>query len=109
MHPLGIRRSLYEKHPWLALNIYLAFAEAKRISQAEMFETAALKIGYPWIVSAAQEAQEVLGPDIFPYGVESSKPTLDAAIRYSMEQFMAVRTVTIEELFPPNTLTVPKT
>lgn len=109
MHPLGIRRSLYEKHPWLALNIYLAFAEAKRISQAEMFETAALKIGYPWIVSAAQEAQEVLGPDIFPYGVESSKPTLDAAIRYSMEQFMALRTVTIEELFPPNTLTVPKT
>jgi 4,5-dihydroxyphthalate decarboxylase len=109
MHPLGLRRELYEKHPWLALNLYLAFSEAKRISQAELFETAALKIGLPWLVSSVLSAQEVLGPDIFPYGVESSRPTLTAAIRYSMEQYMAVRPVTIEELFPPNTLMAPKT
>ena len=108
MHPLGLRRQLYEKHPWLALNIYLAFAQAKRISQAELFETAALKIGLPWAVSSALSAQEVLGPDIFPYGVASSRRTLEAAIRYSMEQHMAVRAVTIEELFPPNTLDEPK-
>jgi 4,5-dihydroxyphthalate decarboxylase len=63
----------------------------------------------PWIVSAALEAQDVLGPDIFPYGVEASRPTLEAAIRYSTEQYMAVRPVTIEELFPPNTLDTPKT
>jgi 4,5-dihydroxyphthalate decarboxylase len=109
MHPLGIRRELYEKHPWIALNLYLAFSEAKRISQAEMFETAALKIGHPWIVSSAQAAQDVLGPDIFPYGVEASRPTLEAAIRYSMEQYTAVRPITIEEMFPENTLVDPKT
>ena len=109
MHPLGIRRELYEKHPWIALNLYLAFSEAKKISQAEMFETAALKIGHPWIVSAAQEAQEVLGPDIFPYGVEASRPTLEAAIRYGTEQYMSVRPITIEEMFPENTLVEPKT
>jgi 4,5-dihydroxyphthalate decarboxylase len=109
MHPLGLRREIYDKHPWLALNLQLAFDKAKQISQAEMFETAALKIGHPWIVSSAQAAQEVLGPDIFPYGVEASRPTLEAAIRYSMEQYMAVREVTIEELFPANTLVVPKT
>jgi 4,5-dihydroxyphthalate decarboxylase len=109
MHSLGIRRELYEKHPWIALNIYLAFSEAKRISQAEFLETAALKIGHPWIVSSVQAAQDVLGPDIFPYGVEASRPTLEAAIRYSMEQYMAVRPVTIEEMFPPNTLVDPKT
>jgi 4,5-dihydroxyphthalate decarboxylase len=108
MHPLGLRREIYDKHPWLALNIYLAFAEAKRISQAELFETAALKIGLPWGVSSALSAQEVLGPDIFPYGVAASRKTLEAAIRYSMEQHMAVRPVTIEELFPLNTLDEPK-
>jgi 4,5-dihydroxyphthalate decarboxylase len=109
MHPLGIRRSLYEKHPWLALNLYLAFSEAKRISQADMLETAALKIGHPWIVSSVQSAQDVMGADIFPYGVEASRPTLEAAIRYSTEQYMAVRPVTVEELFPPNTMSEPKT
>ena len=55
--------------------------KAKQISQREMFETAALKIGHPWIVSSAQSAQDVMGPDIFPYGVEASMPTLEAAIR----------------------------
>jgi 4,5-dihydroxyphthalate decarboxylase len=109
MHPVGIRRELYDKHPWLALNLYLAFSEAKRISQADLFETAALKIGLPWVVSSALSAQEVMGPDIFPYGVEASRPTLEAAIRYSMEQYMAVRPITIDEMFPPNTLTDPKT
>lgn len=109
MHPIGIRRDVYEKHPWLAFNLYKAFSEAKRISQAELFETAALKIGLPWVVSASLEAQDVMGPDIFPYGVEASRPTLEAAIRYSMEQHMAVRKVSIEELFPDSVLDEPKT
>ena len=74
-----------------------------------MFETAALKIGHPWIVSAAQSAQDVMGPDIFPYGVDASRPTLEAAIRYTVEQHIVVRPVAIEELFPANTLNEPKT
>lgn len=109
MHPVGIRRDIYEKHPWLAFNLYKAFAEAKRISQADLFETAALKIGLPWVVSSALGAQDVMGDDIFPYGVAASRPTLEAAIRYSMEQHMAVRTVAVEELFPPTVLDEPKT
>lgn len=109
MHPVGIRRDVYEKHPWLAFNLYKAFVQAKLISQAELFETAALKIGLPWVVSSALSAQEVLGPDIFPYGVKASLPTLEAAIRYSTEQHMAVRQVTVEELFPATVLDEPKT
>jgi 4,5-dihydroxyphthalate decarboxylase len=109
MHPVGIRRDIYEQHPWLAFNLYKAFVEAKRISQAELFETAALKIGLPWVVSSALSAQDVMGPDIFPYGVEASRPTLEAAIRYSMQQHMAVRQVGIQELFPATTMDEPKT
>ncbi len=75
----------------------------------DLFETAALKIGLPWVVSSALSAQQVLGPDIFPYGVEASRPTLEAAIRYSMEQHMAVRKVTVAELFPATVMDDPKT
>lgn len=109
MHPIGIRRDVYEKHPWLAANLYKAFSDAKRITQAELFETAALRVGLPWLVSSALSAQEVLGPDIFPYGVEASRKTLDAAIRYSMEQHTAVRAVAVDELFPATTMEEPKT
>jgi 4,5-dihydroxyphthalate decarboxylase len=103
MHPVGIRRDVYDKNPWVASNLYRAFCEAKAISQAELFETAALKVGLPWVVSSAQAAAEVLGPDIFPYGVDASRPTLEAAIRYSVEQHMAVRRISIEEMFPATT------
>jgi len=65
MHAIGIRRDVYEKNPWLAVNIYQAFSQAKQITQAELFETAALRVGLPWVVSSALSAQEVLGPDIF--------------------------------------------
>src|SRR5262249_48515706 len=33
MHLIGIRRDLAERHPWLAVNVQKAFAEAKAIAQ----------------------------------------------------------------------------
>jgi hypothetical protein len=50
-----------------------------------------------------------MGPDIFPYGVEASRPTPEAAIRYSMQQHMAVRQIGIQERFPAPTMDEPKT
>ena len=109
MHLVGIRRELYEKHPWIARNLYQAFCEAKRISQAELFETAALRIGLPWLVSSAEGARKVLGDDIFPYGYENSLPTLKTMSRHLMEQCIAIRPVDPEELFPATTMVDPKT
>ncbi len=109
MHVIGIRREIYEKHPWIARNLYQAFSEAKRISQADLFETAALRIGLPWLVSSAEGARRLIGDDVFPYGYESSLPSLDAMSRYMTEQFIAVRRVDPEELFPATTMVDPKT
>jgi len=108
MHLVGIRRALYERHPWLARNLYQAFCAAKKISQAELFETAALKIGLPWLVSSAEGARKVLGDDIFPYGYQNSLPTLQAMSRYLVEQYIALRPVDPEELFPATTMDDPK-
>jgi len=109
MHVLGIRRELHEKHPWLARNLYQAFCEAKGITQAELFETAALRVGLPWLVASAERSRAALGEDIFPYGYENSLPTLAAMSRYMVEQSIAVRPVDPEELFPATTMSDPKT
>jgi 4,5-dihydroxyphthalate decarboxylase len=108
MHLLGIRRSLYEQHPWIARNLYQAFCEAKAITQEELFEITALKIGLPWVVSSAESARKVLGDDIYPYGYESALPTLKAMSRFLMEQHITVRPVDPEELFPATTMSEPK-
>jgi 4,5-dihydroxyphthalate decarboxylase len=108
MHCVGIRRDVHAEHPWLAASLMKAFTAAKKISEAELFETAALKIGMPWIVSASQAAREVLG-DLFPYGFASSRRTLEAMCRYSVEQGIAARRVEPEELFVKSTLDEAKT
>lgn len=109
MHPIGLRRELHEKHPWLAANVYQAFSEAKRLSQQDLFETAALKIGLPWLVSSAESARALFGNDIFPYGYANALPTLNAMSRYMVDQHIAVRHVGPEELFPASVMSDWKT
>jgi len=104
MHAVGIRNDVHERHPWLAASLYKAFAAAKRIAQGDLFEVTALKIGLPWIASAAQSTRALMGEDFWPYGVEANRKTLEAMTRYSFEQGLAVRRLAIAELFAPGTL-----
>lgn len=109
MHALGIRNDVHERHPWLAASLYKAFSVAKRISQAEFFHTTALKIGLPWVVSAAQEARALIGEDFWPCGVEANRKTIEPMLRYAHEHGTALRKVEIPELFAGTVLVQPKT
>ena len=104
MHALGIRRDVHDAHPWLAASLYKAFSAAKALSQRDLFEVTALKIGLPWIVQEAQATRALMGEDFWPYGVEANRVTLEAMTRYSFEQGLAVRQLAPDELFAPTTL-----
>jgi 4,5-dihydroxyphthalate decarboxylase len=104
MHALGIRRDVAEKHPWLASSVMKAFAQAKQIADADLREVVALKIGLPWIAAEVESTIGVMGPDFWPYGVRASRPTLEAMARYSYEQYLAVRQLSVEEMFVASTL-----
>jgi len=101
MHALGVRNDVHERHPWLATSLYKAFAEAKRLSTADLFEFTALKIGLPWITSHARQTSELMGEDFWPYGIEANRHTLEVMTRYSFEQGLAVRKLGVDELFAP--------
>jgi 4,5-dihydroxyphthalate decarboxylase len=45
-----------------------------------------------------------MGHDFWPYGVEPNRKTLETMTRYSYEQGLAVRKLSVEELFVPGTL-----
>jgi 4,5-dihydroxyphthalate decarboxylase len=104
MHAVGIRSELHRQHPWLAASIYKAFAEAKRLADAEFAETTALKIGLPWVNAEYDATREVMGDDYWSYGIEGNRKTLDAMARYSFEQGLAVRLLSVEEMFAPSTM-----
>jgi len=100
MHALGIRRETHEQNRWLAASLYKAFAQAKRIADAEFAETTALKIGLPWVTAEFEATKDVMGEDFWSYGLnEANRRTLSAMARYSHEQGLAVRLVGVEEMF----------
>ena len=104
MHALGIRKDLLAKEPWIAMSLYKAFVQAKKIADEEFFEVTALKIGLPWIGIEAQETRELMGHDFWPYGVLENQTTLEAMVRYSFEQGLANKKLNITDLFVSSTI-----
>ena len=99
MHAIGIRRSIVEKYPWVAVNVYKAFVKAKALCMHELSEIGHLATTLPWPVAAYDRARASMGADFWPYGAHENKLPLETLARYSFEQGLSVRQVPFEEMF----------
>jgi 4,5-dihydroxyphthalate decarboxylase len=108
MHMVGIRKSLVEKHPWLPVNVYKAFLEAKRIVEKDLNEICHLMAMLPWVVHEFNAARALMGEDYWPYGFAENRKVLDTFTRYHQEQGLSARKVAPEELFAASTLELSK-
>ena len=104
MHTVAIRRSLYEKHPWVAQSLYKAFVQAQRETYDDLYVTAALKAMLPWLTKHVEDARALMGDDFWPYGFAPNRETLATFLRYHHEQGLSKRQLQPEELFAPETL-----
>ncbi|MCA1644582.1 MAG: hypothetical protein LC797_03635, partial [Chloroflexi bacterium] len=100
-HGMVVRRSIYEKHPWVALNLFNAFSHARDRASARLRELAAthLELGL-----LGPEARKALAVEPYPYGVTSNKLVLETVAQYSHEQGLTPRVMQMEEIFAPSTL-----
>lgn len=104
MHVLALRRDVYERNRWLAMNLFQAFLEAKRRSMARVSEFGLSHLPLPWIPDHVRQWREIAGEDFWPYGVEPNRPTLEAFLQYGYEQGVCRKRLKIEDLFAPETL-----
>ena len=104
MHTIIINREIYRQNPWIAVNLYKAFCQAKGIAMKSYTETAALRVTLPWVISEVERTKEILGEDWWPYGLASNKKTLETFLRYHHEQGLSDRLMMLEELFAPETM-----
>jgi 4,5-dihydroxyphthalate decarboxylase len=104
MHAVGIRRDVLDANPWLASSVFKAFAEAKRLADADLAETTALKIGLPWVAAEYEKTCDLMGVDFWPYGIEKNRHTLETMARYSHEQGLATRVLPVDEMFAKGAL-----
>jgi 4,5-dihydroxyphthalate decarboxylase len=98
MHTLALKRSVYERHPWLAVSLYKAFCQARDLAARWRYDTDALAVSLPWLIDEIERSREVA----WDYSIEGSRPTLEALVRYLDEQKLTRRRMSVEELFAPN-------
>ena len=101
MHIIAITRDIYERHRWVAMNLFKAFDEARRRSIGRISGLTASRVPVPWLADYVDRWRRLFGSDYWPYGLEPNRTTLDAFCRYAFEQGVCHRKVAAEELFPP--------
>jgi len=103
MHAVAMRNDVIDAHPWLPEAVFNAYSQAKQM-QYEAMRTQWSFGTLPWFGQEFEETRAVMGENFWPYGVDANRKTLEALFQYSYEQGLAMRRLTVEELFHPSTM-----
>ncbi len=106
MHTVVLRRDVYERYPWAAVSLYKAFCQARDETIERMFEADALSVSLAWSVAYAEQERDLFGPEMWAYGFEANRPTLEALKGYLAEQGLLERDFPIEQAFAASTLEI---
>ena len=101
MHAVVIKKEKLEQHPWIAMNLFKVFEEAKKRSLQRLSSLVNSRVAIPWSHIAVERAQTLFGEDMWPYGIEANRCTLEAFTQFCFEQGVTDRRVPLSELFPP--------
>jgi len=100
-HGMAIKREIYEANPWIAINLLKAFTTANRIAEDERqqhmtyhFETGLVPAEY----------RAAVAKPLINYGVRANREVLETTARYSNQQGLTPRVMTMEEVFAPSVM-----
>jgi 4,5-dihydroxyphthalate decarboxylase len=104
MHLVGIRASLLERHPHLAMQMCRAFEQAKSACLPRLFDLDSLKVTLPWLVAETRATVTLMGADFWPYGIAKNLRMIETQARWSFEQGLSRVFFSPADLFHPSTL-----
>ena len=100
-HGVVIRRSLVEKHPWVAINLYNAFVAAR----AEVLRAGAAALASHFETGViGDDVRRAMATDPMAYGIKATRKVLETITEYVHAQGLAERRVKLEELFAPTAM-----
>jgi 4,5-dihydroxyphthalate decarboxylase len=100
-HGMVVKREIYDKHPWVAINILKAFGKACAIAEAERQEQMHYHLETGLV---PPEYRAALVRPLVTHGLRVNREVLETAARYSNQQGLTPRVMTMEELFAPSAL-----
>jgi len=96
-HQAVVRRDVFDKEPWVALNLIKAFNRANDIANAQRVEHVADHLASGLLAGDAKTP-------VIHHGVKANRKVIETIARYSLEQGLTPRLVKVEELYAPNVL-----
>jgi 4,5-dihydroxyphthalate decarboxylase len=98
MHVVAIKQEIVERHPWVAINMYKAFDQAKALAMQRMVNPRIVPLA--WYRESWEEQEQILGKDPWEYGLtERNVKNFQRLVSYSYEQGIIERCPSLEELF----------
>jgi 4,5-dihydroxyphthalate decarboxylase len=104
MHAVAIRKSLAKQNPWLIEAAFNAYSQSKKLAFEYMANAAWAKESLPWFGQEFAETRALMGDNYYSYGIKPNRKTLEALFRYSYQQGLSSRELTVEEMFEPASL-----
>lgn len=102
VHMIVMSRKLDRENPELARTLYAAFQRAKQIAYDDILsDRGGFSIAY---LRERMKEQMATWGDPWQYGIRANKPTIDAFVKYNVDQSMVRRAPAYEEIFSVGTL-----
>ena len=105
MHIIAIQKHILDANPWVARNLFNAFAESKRRSLERILDPAVSRYPLAWLPIYARKMRDMFDGDLFPFGIEENRATWEQLLLYAHQQGIAHRHVAPEEIFPKGIMT----
>ncbi|HUB97805.1 MAG TPA: PhnD/SsuA/transferrin family substrate-binding protein [Stellaceae bacterium] len=100
-HGMVVKRAVYERNPWVVINLLQAFNDANAIADRERREHVAYHLETGLV---PHDLRAALGTRIVSHGLKANRATLEQAAAYSNQQGLTPRIMKMEELFAENAL-----
>lgn len=98
MHLVAIKAEIVERYPWIPVNLYRAFDEAKAIAMKRLENPRVVPLAF--YREAWEEQEQLMGSDPWEYGLtDRNRKTFETLMQYSCEQGLIKRVPTLDEMF----------
>jgi 4,5-dihydroxyphthalate decarboxylase len=102
-HTIVMKQSLTEQEPWISESLFNAFRDAQRMSDdASQFDPKFLSMADA--IFYQEQDRAAYGARSWSHGVAPNRRVIETFLRYAHEQGYSDRLLSVEELFPANTI-----
>ena len=102
MHALAVREDVLRNSPWVAMILFQAFEEAKKVCYRWYEDPNWSHLG--WGRLLFEEQRQIMGADPWPNGVARNRANVERFITYSHEQGLIKGRMSVDSLFFKSTL-----